>query len=87
VVNAVALIIGAIIAAVFAAVGLQIGNVVLVIAGIGNGQTGAFGVAAGDAATGSTLGLGLWGLLPVLFPFIIIAVILLGIWAFFRAAS
>jgi hypothetical protein len=38
-------------------------------------------------SAGYTLNDGLWALIPILFPFVVIAVILIGIFAFFRSVS
>lgn len=76
-VNAIGLIIGTAIGAVIAIVGLALMNTMLPFLGIGNGATGGYGATASGSA-------GLWGLLPLLFPFMVIAVLLIGIFALFR---
>ena len=83
-VNAIELVIGTAIAGIIAVVGLAVMNTALVFVGIGNSQLGAFGIQNSAHPAGS-MSLGLWGLLPLLFPFIIVAVLLIGIYALFRA--
>ena len=77
-VNVIGLVITAIITAIVAAIGLSMANTILVHFGIGNVESGAYGSVVG------TQPLGLWSLLPLLFPFIVVAIILIGIYATFK---
>jgi len=64
--NAIGLVFGALLTAVFAAIALVVVSNSLIAAGL-------------------SIDTGLWSLLPLLFPFTVVAVILIGIYSFFRA--
>lgn len=64
--NAIGLIMGSLLTAIFAAIAIVVITNTLPAAGL-------------------SINTGLWSLLPLLFPFIVIAVILIGIYGFFRA--
>jgi hypothetical protein len=80
VVNGISVAFGAMMAAIFAGIGLYILVPFINLLGMGNASSGTTG---GWAGNGSALGL--WGLLPVLFPFIVIAGIVLAIYAMYRS--
>ena len=79
-VNAIGLIMGTAIGAICAIIGLALMNTLLPFLGIGNGATGGYGA----TATGNA---GLWSLLPLLFPFMVIAILLIGVYALFLHVS
>jgi len=75
--NAVGMILGVLIAAVFASIGFVIAGASLVPLGIGNSTT----YFTGNGATSA----GLWGLLPLLFPFMVVSALLIGIFALYKS--